>query len=169
MNPCLAWAVLFSMTVIARAASNEPVVPIVPTVFFLSREVNPYRVSDAEVPTMANVGKIVEAARKILRLEPNLSEHFENIIILDEGDSWFVSFLARGNGNVRFSKLTPTLATTDATGYFMINTNVGVYLSKNGLTRAEHGPAVPIRSLPLISPMGERVRGLGLVVEPGDK
>lgn len=163
MNRCAGWLLMLSMAIAAQGASNDRVVPVVPTVFFLSRETDPYRAPKSETPSMANVQEIVSAARKILKLDT--SEHFENVVILDEGNCWFVSFHARGNGNVRFEHASKD---ADDSGYFLVNTNAGVYLDKQSLTKAKRCPGKPIRSLPLISPTGEQVKGAGLVVEPGE-
>jgi hypothetical protein len=153
----------FLWSIAAIGVSDETPVPVDPTVFFLSREADPYRASKEEIPTLANIQLIIDAARKILKLDPYPSKFFENIIILDEGDNWFVSFHARGNGNVRFLNPKSNHDATDASGYFSVNPNAGVYLTKSNLAAIHHSLEKPIRSLPLISPMGEKIQGLGYI------
>lgn len=163
MNRACRFAAVLAVAFTACGNSNDSVVPVTPTVFFLSREANPYRASDSERPMSGDLQLVVDAARKILVLDD--SDHFENIIILDEGDCWFVSFHARGNGKVRFER---TAQDADDSGYFLVNTNAGIYLNKKDLARAKHVPENRIRSLPLVSPIADRVQGLGLVVGPED-
>ncbi|HRE80632.1 MAG TPA: hypothetical protein PLN52_06265 [Opitutaceae bacterium] len=166
MNQWRLWVLAVSMSILAQGASNDPVVPVVPTVLFLSREADPYLAPKPEVPTMANIRAIVNAARTILKLDASKNpEYSENVVILDEGNCWFVSFHARGNGNVRFEHAGKDV---DNSAYFLVNTNAGVYLDKKSLTKAKRGPRRPIQSLPLISPTGEQVKGAGLVVESGE-
>jgi hypothetical protein len=156
---------------LASAVLGDTVCPVLPTVIFLSREANAYRPTMGAKPTMSDVGLIVEAARKVLKLSPYPSERFENIIILDEGENWFVSFHARGNGNVKLNQSSASAGKTGDSGYFLVDTNAGVYLDKKSLAKSSTFCVVqkPISCLPLISPMGERVQGIGFVAEPDDK
>lgn len=154
---------LLSVLYAAPAVENDRIVPILPTVFYLSRASHPYDLTETERPTIANTKEIIRAARKLLVLDD--SEHFENVIILDEGGCWFVSFHARGNGNVRFRD---GLQGSENSSIFLVDTNAGIYLNKKSLTRAKRGPPNPVQSLPLVSPMGERVKGIGFVVQPGE-
>ncbi|HRE84292.1 MAG TPA: hypothetical protein PLN52_24830 [Opitutaceae bacterium] len=136
---------------------------VVPTVFFLSRSSDPYRGTEQFKPTMKGIQSIVDAAEKALKLDLKANpQYFENIIILDEGDNWFVSFHARGNGNVQL--VTDTGINSEASGHFLVNTNSGVYLSKASLSKVETPPASPILALPLISPAADGVKGLGTVI-----
>jgi len=132
-------------------------IPVLPTIFFLSREADPYlsTLPSGEKATTENTGVIVTAAQKFIRVQSNPPERWENIIILDEGDSWFVSFHARGNGNLR-----PDYGS----GYFLLNSNAGIYLDKKTLLKSKKIPSRPIRSLPLISPLADGVMAPGSVV-----
>ncbi|MBE7538845.1 MAG: hypothetical protein HS122_10565 [Opitutaceae bacterium] len=162
MSRFIVFAVIFCLTNFAQDSRKVDYVPIYPTVFFLSREAFPFRDGRTSRPTLENVGRIIQAARNILILDD--SEYFENIIILDEGNSWFVSFQAVGNGNVR--KRNSERDANDS-ALFSLNTNAGIYLDKETLTLAKRGPEKPIRSLPMISPAGERNQGHGYVFGPG--
>ena len=164
----LAVAAISTASLTLGAFGDEPS-PVTPTVIFLSREPNAFHPSSgsSETPSMSDVGTIIDAASRALKLKPYPSEYFENIVIVDEGENWFVSFHARGNGNVKPPK-TAAAGKTDGSGYFLEDTNAGIYLEKKNLTRARSVGVIakPISCLPLISPMGERVQGLGTVIKP---
>jgi hypothetical protein len=142
------------------AEESKPLLaPTLPTIFFLSREGNPYlsTLPNGEKATTTNVSTIVAAALKLTQIQSNPPEAWENIIILDEGEYWFVSFHARGNGNLQPANMS---------GYFLMNFNGGIYLDKKTLLKASKIPARPIRSLPMISPLADKVMAPGYIASP---
>ena len=154
---------LFSSFAFASEKIQNAPRPKLPTIFFLSRVKWPYDSAPGQRPTINNAERIVAAALHQLKLNPYPSDYWENIIILDEGKCWFVSFCARGNGRVQ--KLMDDGKLVDASGMYSVDMNAGIYLDKMTLKPPESSglPRMPIRSLPLVSPSGDIGQGSGYV------
>ena len=150
----------------AEDAGRYKYVPSIPTIFFLSRVDEPYFNSPPnEQPTLENARRIVSAAAHELGLKPYPSMSWENVIILDEGACWFVSFHERGNGNLQAVDVAGDAASFE-TSVFLVNLNAGIYLDKVTLKRPDPSrlPKRPILSLPLVSRSGDTGAGPGIVV-----
>ena len=163
------FAILLMITslVSAEDAGRFKYVPNIPTIFFLSRVDAPYVNSPPnEQPTLENAQRIVSAAAHELGLKPYPSMRWENVIILDEGACWFVSFHERGNGNLRAVDTMGVEKSFNASGVFLKDLNSGIYLDKVTLKRPDPSklPKRPILGLPLISGSADTGRGFGIVV-----
>ena len=151
----------------AEGADRYKYVPSIPTIFFLSRVYSPYFNSPPdEQPTLENARRIVSAAAHELGLKPYPSMTWENVIILDEDACWFVSFHARGNGNLQAVSIAGDEKPFNASGLLQKDLNAGIYLDKVTLKRPDPSqlPKRPILGLPLISGSGDTGRGFGIVV-----
>ncbi|MDF7802151.1 hypothetical protein P4C99_21950 [Pontiellaceae bacterium B1224] len=121
--------------------SNYPA-PVVPTVFAFSRS--------RELLIGAEREKIIDAAKKHLFGQDSLG-NFENIVIIDEGDSWYVYFGLRGNGsfeqtNKRFFSIiydgvTAVYLDKDS----LKEKNIGHEDIKTGLFK--YGPEIPMKKI----------------------
>ena len=163
------FAILLMVTsfVSAEGAGRYRYVPSIPTIFFLSRVYSPYFNSPpSEQPTLENAQRIVSAAAHELGLKPYPSMSWENVIILDEGACWFVSFHERGNGNLQAVSIAGDEKPFDVGSVFLDDLNAGIYLDKLTLKRPDPSklPKRPILGLPLISGSADTGRGFGIVV-----